>query len=149
MKTKDLHAMTLTDLEKQLRTSRQELFNLRFQLATGQLENHRQIRHVRRDLAQILTEIYEKRSAVAEAQPAVTGKGAVAPPPQAAAAVEAAADDKAEPRRGRRGAAVESPAASSDESAPAGRSRRKPAAGSPASPPKKETGRSSRGKASG
>ncbi len=63
MKTKDLHAMSLPDLEKQLKTSREELFNLRFQMATGQLENHRQIRHVRRDLAQILTEIYQKRLA--------------------------------------------------------------------------------------
>jgi len=68
MKTKDLHAMSLSDLEKHLKSSRQELFNLRFQMATGQLENHRQIRHVRRDLAQILTEIHQKRLA-AEASP--------------------------------------------------------------------------------
>ena len=61
MKTKDLHAMTLPDLEKQLKTSRTELFNLRFQMATGQLENHRQIRQVRRTLAQILSEMIEKR----------------------------------------------------------------------------------------
>ena len=61
MKTKDLHAMSLPDLEKQLKSSRQELFNLRFQMATGQLENHRQIRLVRRTLAQILTEMIEKQ----------------------------------------------------------------------------------------
>jgi len=69
MKTKDLHAMSLTDLEKQLKSSRQELFNLRFQMATGQLENHRQIRHVRRTLAQILTEMIEKQFQ-AQSQPA-------------------------------------------------------------------------------
>ncbi len=68
MKTKELHAMSLSDLEKHLKSSRQELFNLRFQMATGQLENHRQIRHVRQDLAQILTEIHQKRIA-AEASP--------------------------------------------------------------------------------
>ncbi|TMF55596.1 MAG: 50S ribosomal protein L29 [Chloroflexi bacterium] len=60
MKTKELHAMSIPDLQKQLKTSRQELFNLRFQMATGQLSNHRQIRHVRHDLAQILTEIHTK-----------------------------------------------------------------------------------------
>lgn len=69
MKTKDLHAMSLPDLEKQLKSSRQELFNLRFQMATGQLENHRQIRHVRRTLAQVLTEMIEKRYQAAS-QPA-------------------------------------------------------------------------------
>jgi len=69
MKTKDLHAMSLSDLEKQLKSSRTELFNLRFQMATGQLGNHRQIRHVRRTLAQILTEMIEKRSHAAS-QPA-------------------------------------------------------------------------------
>jgi large subunit ribosomal protein L29 len=61
MKTKDLHAMSLPDLEKQLKSSRQELFNLRFQMATGQLENHRQIRQVRRTLAQVLTQMIEKQ----------------------------------------------------------------------------------------
>jgi len=69
MKTKDLHAMSLTDLEKQLKSSRQELFNLRFQMATGQLENHRQIRHVRRTLAPIPTEMIEKQFQ-AQSQPA-------------------------------------------------------------------------------
>jgi large subunit ribosomal protein L29 len=60
MKTKELHAMSMTDLQKRLKDSRQELFNLRFQMATGQLANHRQIRHVRHSLAQILTEIHLK-----------------------------------------------------------------------------------------
>ncbi|TMC41827.1 MAG: 50S ribosomal protein L29 [Chloroflexi bacterium] len=53
--------------------SRQELFNLRFQMATGQLQNHRQIRHVRHDLAQILTGIHLKER---------TGEPATAPEPQ-------------------------------------------------------------------
>ena len=52
--------MSMTDLQKQLKSSREELFNLRFQMATGQLANHRQIRHVRNSLAQILTEIHIK-----------------------------------------------------------------------------------------
>jgi large subunit ribosomal protein L29 len=75
MKKKDLHGMSMTDLQKQLKSSRQELFNLRFQMATGQLQNHRQIRHVRHDLAQILTEIFLKER---------NGEPATAPLPQAA-----------------------------------------------------------------
>jgi large subunit ribosomal protein L29 len=64
MKTKELHAMSMDDLHKQLKNSRQELFNLRFQMATGQLGNHRQIRIVKRTLAQLMTEIHEKEFAV-------------------------------------------------------------------------------------
>jgi large subunit ribosomal protein L29 len=60
MKMKDLQGLSMPDLQKKLKDSRQELFNLRFQMATGQLQNHRQIRHVRHDLAQILTEIFLK-----------------------------------------------------------------------------------------
>jgi large subunit ribosomal protein L29 len=60
MKMKDLQGLSMPDLQKKLKDSRSELFNLRFQMATGQLQNHRQIRHVRRDLAQILTEIFLK-----------------------------------------------------------------------------------------
>jgi len=112
VKTKDLHAMTLSDLEKQLKTSRQELFNLRFQMATGQLENHRQIRLVRRDLAQILTEILEKESAlddepkpapvaVAEPEPAPAAAPASAAPKRAKAAPRASAPAPAPRRRSR------------------------------------------------
>ena len=76
MKVKELHALSMPDLQKKLKDSRQELFNLRFQMATGQLQNHRQIRVVRRNLAQILTEIHTKefdgepvQTAVAEEKP--------------------------------------------------------------------------------
>jgi large subunit ribosomal protein L29 len=68
MKAKDLHAMSVDQLQKQLRTSRDELFNLRFQMATGQLQNHRQIRNVRRTLAQVLTEIRSKELAELEGE---------------------------------------------------------------------------------
>jgi large subunit ribosomal protein L29 len=85
MKTKDLHAMSLPDLEKQLKTSRTELFNLRFQMATGQLENHRQIRHVRRTLAQILTEMIEKQFQAASQPPAPVAEPEPEPQPAASA----------------------------------------------------------------
>jgi large subunit ribosomal protein L29 len=74
MKMKDLQALSMPDLQKKLKDSRQELFNLRFQMATGQLQNHRQIRHVRHDLAQILTEIFLKER---------NGEPATAPEPEA------------------------------------------------------------------
>jgi large subunit ribosomal protein L29 len=69
MKMKDLQGLSMPDLQKKLKDSRQELFNLRFQMATGQLQNHREIRHVRHNLAQILTEIHLKEF---NAEPAPT-----------------------------------------------------------------------------
>ena len=72
MKMKDLRGLSVPDLQKKLKDSRQELFNLRFQMATGQLQNHRQIRHVRRNLAQILTELFLKEADRDSSQTAVT-----------------------------------------------------------------------------
>jgi large subunit ribosomal protein L29 len=78
MKVKELRGLSMPDLQKKLKDSRQELFNLRFQMATGQLANHRQIRHVRRNLAQILTEIWMKEhngeEVAAPAQPETKGR---------------------------------------------------------------------------
>jgi len=51
----ELRTLDATDLNDKLKEARTELFNLRFQAATGQLENHRQIRAVRRRIAQVLT----------------------------------------------------------------------------------------------
>jgi large subunit ribosomal protein L29 len=55
MKVSDLHGMTVDQLEDELARLKKEQFNLRFQTATGQLENTAQIRHVRRDIARIKT----------------------------------------------------------------------------------------------
>jgi large subunit ribosomal protein L29 len=51
----ELRTMDASDLNERLKEARTELFNLRFQAATGQLENHRQIRAVRHRIAQVLT----------------------------------------------------------------------------------------------
>ena len=51
----ELRTLEMSDLNEKLKDARTELFNLRFQAATGQLENHRQIRAVRRQIAQVLT----------------------------------------------------------------------------------------------
>jgi large subunit ribosomal protein L29 len=54
------------ELERQLSETRRELFNLRFQLATGQLDNFSRIRHVRKDVARMMTELRIREIAEAE-----------------------------------------------------------------------------------
>jgi large subunit ribosomal protein L29 len=54
------------ELERHLGETRRELFNLRFQLATGQLDNFSRINHVRKDVARMLTELRNREIAEAE-----------------------------------------------------------------------------------
>ena len=58
--THDLDEMTNVDLEGKLRESKEELFNLRFQAATGQLESHGRLRTVKKDIARIYTVVRER-----------------------------------------------------------------------------------------
>jgi large subunit ribosomal protein L29 len=51
----DLVVMETEELEARLEENRRELFNLRFQLATGQLDNTSRVGHVKKDVARILT----------------------------------------------------------------------------------------------
>lgn len=60
MKAATLRNMPTVELQEQLDKDRQELFNLRFQSATQQLENTRRIRAVRRNVARILTILSER-----------------------------------------------------------------------------------------
>jgi large subunit ribosomal protein L29 len=62
MKTADVRAMTLDQLEDEVLKLKKEAFNLRFQRATGQLENTARVRHVRRDIARMKTIAAHKRS---------------------------------------------------------------------------------------
>ena len=55
MKAADLRAKTKDELSDQLLQLKKEQFNLRFQRATGQLENTARVREVRRDIARIKT----------------------------------------------------------------------------------------------
>ena len=50
-----LRALTIDELEAKLRESKEELFNLRFQAATGQLESHGRLAAVRKEIARIYT----------------------------------------------------------------------------------------------
>ncbi len=51
----DLRELGAEELETRLRESKEELFNLRFQMATGQMDNNRRLRTVRHDIARIYT----------------------------------------------------------------------------------------------
>ena len=56
----ELDDMTNVDLETKLREAKEELFNLRFQAATGQLESHGRLRTVKKDIARIYTVVRER-----------------------------------------------------------------------------------------
>ncbi|GAB3250037.1 50S ribosomal protein L29 [Nocardioides dilutus] len=56
----ELDEMTDVDLESKLREAKEELFNLRFQAATGQLESHGRLRTVKKDIARIYTVVRER-----------------------------------------------------------------------------------------
>ncbi len=59
-KAHELDEMTNVDIEAKLREAKEELFNLRFQAATGQLESHGRLRAVKKDIARIYTVVRER-----------------------------------------------------------------------------------------
>ncbi|MFN4090193.1 MAG: 50S ribosomal protein L29 [Alphaproteobacteria bacterium] len=63
MKAADVRAKTGDELRQQLGDLRKEAFNLRFQKASGQLENTARVRQVRRDIARIMNALGERRRA--------------------------------------------------------------------------------------
>ena len=56
----ELDELDAPDLEAKLREAKEELFNLRFQAATGQLESHGRLRTVKKDIARIYTVVRER-----------------------------------------------------------------------------------------
>ena len=59
-KTEELRLLSNDDLVARLKENKEELFNLRFQSATGQLENHGRLRAVKKDIARIYTVMRER-----------------------------------------------------------------------------------------
>ena len=59
-KTQEFRGQTNEDLAKKLKDAKEELFNLRFQSATGQLENHGRLRTVKTEIARIYTIMRER-----------------------------------------------------------------------------------------
>ena len=61
MKAADIKVMTVDQIDDEVLKLKKEQFNLRFQRATGQLENTSRVRHVRRDIARLKTVQREQR----------------------------------------------------------------------------------------
>ncbi len=68
MDAKELRDKTPDQLREQLSTLKKEAFNLRFQQATGQIENTARMRGVRRDVARVKTILNEKAATAATAE---------------------------------------------------------------------------------
>lgn len=64
MKSAEIREMTPEELDRAIDDGRRELFNLRMQSQTGQLEDTNQIRRVRRDTARLLTERHSRKQQV-------------------------------------------------------------------------------------
>ncbi|GLY12778.1 MULTISPECIES: 50S ribosomal protein L29 [Bacillus] len=60
MKANEIIELTTAEIEQKLKSLKEELFNLRFQLATGQLENTARIREVRKAIARMKTVIRQR-----------------------------------------------------------------------------------------
>lgn len=55
MKAKEIRELTTTEIDQKIKELKEELFNLRFQLATGQLENTARIKEVKKTIARLKT----------------------------------------------------------------------------------------------
>lgn len=99
--TQQLETFDSERLVEELRKAKEELFNLRFQSATGQLENHGRLKAVKRDIARIYTVLRERELGIRPE--------AAAPAEEAPADKKAKKSKKAEPAE-----AAETPAAEDD-----------------------------------
>jgi large subunit ribosomal protein L29 len=89
MKIEDIRAMSLDQMDDEVLKLKKERFNLRFQKATGQLENTARVRLVRRDIALLKTVAAMKR---AGAEPAAAPKAKTKSPAKPKAKAKAAAE---------------------------------------------------------
>jgi large subunit ribosomal protein L29 len=81
MKARELRELDMEELGGRLKGARRELYELRFKLAVGQLDNHREIRKARKEIARILSVVHQRRL---EGEPEGAGE-AIEPRPAAAA----------------------------------------------------------------
>jgi len=91
MKVEDIRAMSLDQMDDEVLKLKKERFNLRFQKATGQLENTARVRLVRRDIARLKTVAAQKRAgagAGSAAAPKAKTKSPAKPKAKAKAAAE-------------------------------------------------------------
>jgi large subunit ribosomal protein L29 len=71
--TAELRELHDDELDTRLREAKEELFNLRFQMATGQLDNNRRLRTVRHDIARIYTILHERELGLSIAPDSANG----------------------------------------------------------------------------
>lgn len=97
MKANELSQLTYEELMDKYRKFKEELFHVRFQLATGQLEKTHRLQGLRRDLARVLTFLSQRQAPapVAKPEPAVPAKAPKAP--KAPRAPKPAAEKAAKP----------------------------------------------------
>jgi large subunit ribosomal protein L29 len=69
----ELRELTDDELVLRLREAKEELFNLRFQMATGQMDNNRRLRTVRHDIARIYTVMRERELGLSVSPDAIVG----------------------------------------------------------------------------
>ena len=67
-KATDLKDMTVDEIERRLEETREELFNLRFQNATGQLDNYKRLGFLRKEVARIKTVLRERELTASEGE---------------------------------------------------------------------------------
>ncbi len=67
MKVKDVRDLTSEELQHRLESLKEELFNLRFQVATGQLDNPMRMREVRKTIARVKTVLRERELGINQA----------------------------------------------------------------------------------
>jgi large subunit ribosomal protein L29 len=99
VKAEELRVLDVEELLGRLKTSRRELYELRFKLAVGQLDDHRQIRKVRQDIAQILTFKRQRELGLLQddqAEPAVAAAPVAGKPAEAQAEPAAATAEEEE-----------------------------------------------------
>ena len=113
MKAQEIQELEMDELAGKLKDSRRELYELRFKLAVGQLDDHRQIRKVRQDIARLLTFKRQRELGMMHAGVAVEASAtATAPAAPAAPAATAAEDEQDEEMEQEQG--MEAPAAGSE-----------------------------------
>ena len=61
MKAEEIRALNDEELQKQLETAHQELFNLRLRLSTKQLVNHRELPRVKKEISRLMTIMHERK----------------------------------------------------------------------------------------
>jgi large subunit ribosomal protein L29 len=94
MKAADARAMTVDQIDDEVLKLKKEQFNLRFQRATGQLENTSRVRVIRRDIARLKTVAAQKRAGTPEAAEPAAAPAKKTAKPKAAGKPRAKAKSK-------------------------------------------------------